>query len=514
MKRAICIILSFILISALSGCKKKETTDSGFEAFNPEIRQGGTVEAYILRPDTLNPLITKIEINRRMLSLCFDSLFYIDSQFNVVPRLAKSYKISDNGKKLTVSLREDVKWHNGDDFTAADVVYTIKNITGDEDSYYRGVLSGLISKVRTIDTHTVDIHLNYANSGAAALMTFPIIKKGGGYSEGYVPIGTGPFMVTSSPGETPITLTRNTGWKCGRAYVDGINLNILPDEESVYSAFSTGVIDFVQITKENAGKFSVNENIGYLPTYTKKYNFIGLNCNDGLLSDTRVRQTISDAIDRERFTRAVYNDYATPTTLPLHSKAYFYVTPPSAVAHSVIEKTDGKLFFRDENDKSHPLEFTLLVNEENGSRCTAADQLASMLEEKGIQINVIKTDFETYKARISDGSFDMFMGSTNLSYDINLHPIAGIGGSLNYGNYADDETEKLLNKLLSCESIQDRAEVLVSIQKDFYEKTPHIPLCFENEMIVYNSSKIGNAHTVLSDNVFSFLAMCCAIEKE
>lgn len=511
MKRAICFLLTFILIFALTGCKKEEVPGSGFEEFNPQLHQGGTVEAYILRPDTLNPLTTKIDINRRMLSLCFDSLFYIDAQFNLIPRLAKSGKVTDNGNKFTIKLREDVNWHNGDHFTAADVVYTIKNITGDEDSYYYGVLSGLIGKVRTVDDYTVDIYLNYADSGVAALMTFPIIKKGGGYSKGYTPIGTGAFKFSGNLEESPYVLEKNPDWKCGKAYAQQVNLNILPDKESAYSAFSTGVIDFVQITKEDAGKFSVSENIGYLPAYSNKYNFIGINCNNSLLAEKDVRAVISSAIDRDAFTSAVYSDYALGATLPVHPKAYFYEAPPSFVSPASIEKNEGKLFFRT-GDDVHPLEFTLLVNEENGSRCTAADHIASTLESKGIHITVIKTDFETYKARINEGYFDMYMGSTNLSYDINLHPLTGIGGSINYGNFADENFEKLLNSSFTSESVADRTEALHSIQKAFYDTNPHIPLCFENEMIVYNTAKLDNAHTVLSNNLFSFVIMCCVKE--
>ncbi len=510
MKRAICIFLTISLIFALCGCKKEEESGSGFESFNPEIRQGGTIEAYILRPDTLNPLTTKIEINRRMFSLCFDPLFYIDSQSNLLPRLAKSYKISDNGKKMTIKLREDVKWHNGDEFTAADVIYTIKNITGDENSYYCNALSELISKARTVDDYTVDIYLNYCNSGAAALLTFPIIKKGSGYSEEFTPIGTGAFMISGNTGESPICLKKNPQWKCGRAYADSVNLNILPDEESVFSAFSTGVIDFVHITKENAGKFSVSENIGYLPTYSQKYNFIGINCDNPLLADSDVRAVISSAIDRETFAGAVFSDYAIGTTLPIHPKAYFYDTPSAFVNPPSVEKMDGKLFFRkNAGEDALAMEFTLLVNEENGSRCTAADHIATMLGEKGVSVKVIRTDFETYKARIKEGNFEMYMGSTNLSCDINLHPALGIGGNLNYGNFADAETERLLNKLLAAENVSDRTELLHNIQKEFYAKTPHIPLCFENEMIVYNTAKLGNVHTVFSNNVFSFVTMCC-----
>ena len=512
MKRALYFLLIICLIFALSGCKKDEEPGSvsGFEDFDPGLTQGGVVEAYILRPDTLNPLTTGISINRRMLFLCFDSLFYIDSQFNTVPRLAKSQSVSDSGRRLTVSLRDDVTWHDGSRFSAEDVVYTVNNITGNENSYYRTVLSGLISRVRALDNYTVEFYLRYPNSGAASLLTFPILKKGTWKSESYTPVGTGPFMLKGDVGESAITLEKNPKWKCGHVYIDGVTLNILPDTDSVYSAFSAGVIDFVQITKENAGKFSISENIGYLPTYTENYTYLGLNCNDELLAVRDVRDAIAGAVDRTAFTKAVLSDYGIAATLPVHPKAFYYDAPKAPNPSPFIVKEEGRIYYRDPLEgTSVPLEFTILVNEENSGRCTAADYLAASLTENGIPTEVVKTDFETYVTKIAEGSFEMYLGGTKLSCDVNLHPLTGEGGGLNYGEFYSDTVESLLNKILRAENQADRNETLHKLQAELYAEVPHIPLYYENEMIVYNTKKIGNAHTVLSDNIYSFVSMCC-----
>ena len=513
MKRVLNILIAISLIFSLSGCKKGTQKEQEYQSFDPELNRGGIVEAYILRPDTYNPLTTQISANRRMLSLCYDPLFYIDSQFNTVPRLAKNHTVSDNGKKITVTLRDDVVWHDGSKLTASDVVYTINKIVSSENSYYGMVIDGLINKVRTADTHTVDIYLNYSNSGAPALLTFPIIKQGTGFSSDYIPMGTGPFMAEGAPGESAMTLVRNPKWKCGHVYIDGVKLNILPDEDSVYSAFSTGVIDFVQITKENAGKFSTGENIGYLTSLTEKYTYIGLNTNNHLLASDQVRNAIYDSVDRAALTKAVLSDYGVPANMPIHPKAYYYSSEKEAISTDDIVKEEGVMYYRNPEDGSkEPLEFTLLVNEENVTRCAAADYFATALSENGIKTDIIKTDFETYTNMVYQGDFDMYIGTTRLSSDANLHPLTGEGGSLNHGGFYSNDLEDLLNNLLRSKTTSERTEVLSSIQKELYKKNPHIPLYYENEMIVYNSGKISNTHTVLADNLSGFVSMCCIAE--
>lgn len=512
MKRVFYILIIFTFAIVPCGCKKTESGNnpSGFEDFNPDLQQGGTIEAYILRPDTLNPLTTKIDINRRILALCYDSLFYVDSDFKTNPRLAKSYTVSDEGKKITLKLRDDVTWHDGSAFTAADVVYTINTIVKTEGSFYCSFVSDLIDTVRTVDIHTVDIRLNYANSGAVSLLTFPIIKNASATDNSYVIVGTGAFKPKNSVSESVLVLEKNKDWKCGKAYADSINLNILPDEDSVYSAFSTGVVDFVQITKENAGKFSVSDDISYLPLYTTLYNFIGVNCDNELLARYEVRAALSNAIDREAFTTAVYSDYGEPTDLPIHPKAYFYQTPSNTENSANIKKENGQLYLYNQGDNSSvPLKFTLLINEENVTKCTAADHLASMLSEIGIKTTVIKTDFETYSQRINEGDFELYLGLSRISCDANLLPFAASDGNLNNGGFSDQSFEKLLGSALSCENTDKRINLLNDVQKNFYLKLPHIPLCFENEMLVYNSTKLGNAHQVLADNISALITLCC-----
>ena len=526
MKKFLALILTSALIFTLGGCKNDpsdiEDNSTGFEEFDSSVKEGGTVDAYMLRPDTLNPLLTGTDINRRMLALCFDPLFSLDASFRPIPRLAESCTLGNEGKRLTVKLKRDVTWHDGSSFTSADVVYTVNSIKTLEGSYYHSVINGLIEHARAIDSSTVEFTLAYADSGAASLLTFPILKKTTGNmsagAEEYLPMGTGAFSVQDYTPESALRLVRNDDWQCGKVYIDGVNLNILPDEDAVFSAFNSGLIDFVKITKENAGRFSVSADVKYLPAYTEYYTYIGLNCENALLAQPRVRTILSASLDRNAFSELILSGYGEGTDLPVHPKAYYFTAEKSqSDFDKIIESTDnltheqGKLIFTEE-DSSHLLSFTLLINSENPSDATKADYIAETMGGRGITVTVLPVDYQTYVQRISQGDFEMYLGKTRLSADVNLHPMLGASGQLNFGKFSDSKLENITNNILSSTDSGKRAEEIRNMQKEFRSKAPHIPLYFENEMIVYNSKKIGHVSPVTADNLCDFVTGC-AINK-
>ncbi len=513
MKKGLILFIAVMLIFSLIGCNKVSENVGTFDEFNPEIKQGGTVEGYMLRPDTLNPLLTTIEINRKMLSLCFDSLFYLDSSYQIVPYLAENMVYSKGATALTLTLREGVKWHDGEDFDAYDVRYTINSILQNSSSPYYSLVSGLIDNASIIDTHTILLNLVQPNSGAHSLLTFPIIKNGSMKSEAFEPIGTGAFIYHELENAENFTFRKNKSWKLGYVYIDGINVNVLPDKESVFSAFNSGMIDFVHISKEDAGKFNINDSVKYSPVYTENYSFIGINCNDSILSRPVIRKALDTFLDKKTLAESAFTGYSLPTDLPVQPKAHFYpaIEKPDMTAfleaNPSLEKREGRLYYIDD-ESAEELDFTLLVNEDNSYRCHLADTVANMLGSCGINIRVIKTDFETYMSRIESGEFDLYIGSSRLTPDVNLYSLLGINGNLNYGGFSDDNVTALLHAVSECDSSSERSEKISALLDKFRNDIPHIPLCFENEMIVYNSNKIDNATDITSDNISAFIIRC------
>ncbi len=526
MKKAVVFFTMLILIFSLCSCKDKDKapalkTQTKLSQMQAPAKDNGAVRAYMLKADTLNPLLTKIDTNRTALSLIYDPLFYNDASYKTQMRLAESYTFSEDCTSLTIKLRDDVTWHDGSSLTADDVIYTIENILdSSNESYYYTVTHALISEVKKVDSHTLFLTFNYPNGGAVSLLDFPILK----YSESnmketaekYMPLGTGCFKIKEYGADTAMLLEKNADWKCGSTSVKLINMSILPDRDSVYSAFNSGLIDFIRVNWENVGKYTISETTAQTPLYTGKYTFLGLNTEHDVLQYPQVRRLISYLCEREIIADTLLNGYAEPSDIPVHPNSQHYTGPGEAVseeamlqASGCVKAENGLLYFHDtEEDTYIPLEFSLIVNQDNAKRCLVAERIASAMANHGITITVVKTDFDTYYTDIDQGNFDLYMGETVLSPDMNFNPLFGESGRSNHGKFYDPVTSGLTEEILkSCDPGQ-RSGKISDFLGEFRTKSPHIPLYFESEMIAYNSKKLSGVTSVLSENYFEFLITC------
>jgi len=175
-----------------------------------------------------------------------------NSPQDIVPDLAKSWSWSNGGKDLTFKLQEGVKWHDGQPFTAKDVVCTFDLLTGKgEDKLRRNPRRPWYGNVDTVTTDgdlEVTVHLKRPQPWLLSLLA-------SGYSPIYPchipaaqmrtkPIGTGPFKFVEFKQNEGIKLTKNTGyWKKGRPYLDGIEFTIVPNRATAILSFVSGRFD-------------------------------------------------------------------------------------------------------------------------------------------------------------------------------------------------------------------------------------------------------------------------------
>jgi peptide/nickel transport system substrate-binding protein len=175
-----------------------------------------------------------------------------NSPQDIVPDLAKSWRWSNGGKDLTFKLQEGVKWHDGQPFTAKDVVCTFDLLTGKgEDKLRRNPRRPWYGNVDTVTTDgdlEVTVHLKRPQPWLLSLLA-------SGYSPIYPchipaaqmrtkPIGTGPFKFVEFKQNEGIKLTKNTGyWKKGRPYLDGIEFTIVPNRATAILSFVSGRFD-------------------------------------------------------------------------------------------------------------------------------------------------------------------------------------------------------------------------------------------------------------------------------
>jgi len=254
----------------------------------------------------------------------FDQLVHLDENANLVPQLAASWEVSDDGRQYLFHLRDDVTWHDGQPFTASDVAFTYTMLVDPRSgSRYRSLASPIrgtdeysrgeaqtVEGLRVLDDATIEMELSRPNFGFVPSMGFPImpahILGDLGADEELdstdfalrSPIGTGPFSLEShSPGGDAVFASNPTFWG-GSPQVDRIILRRLDDEKAL-EAFEAGEIDIMFIDALDAKRVLARPGVVVKAFTTNEYRTIVFNPDNPILSDRRVREAILIAIDRE-----------------------------------------------------------------------------------------------------------------------------------------------------------------------------------------------------------------------
>ena len=227
-------------------------------------KPGGVLRAHALDSPPSLSMHEEVDANPARATMgLFNNLVMFDqhakqnSMQSIVPDLATAWSWSEDGTQLTFSLRQGVKWHDGEPFTADDVKCTWDLLTGrsaeklrlnPRKSWYRN-----LAEVTTNGAHEVTFHLTRPQPAFVALLA-------AGFSVVYPchvspsdmrqhPIGTGPFKFVEFKPNERISLTRNPDyWKNGRPYLDGIEFTIIRDVSTANLAFIAGKVDWIATT--------------------------------------------------------------------------------------------------------------------------------------------------------------------------------------------------------------------------------------------------------------------------
>ena len=259
----------------------------------------------------------------------------VDGVAAIVPGLAKKWDISEDGLVYTFHLRDDVKFHNGSDFTADDVVYTIERmmdpdtsaLNTDFFSMIKGandMLNGQADHVEgavAVDDYTVELTLDVPFGPFLANLATPSCSiydrestEAAGDQFGIDPavtVGTGPFKMESWVLNDKITLVRNDDYFKGPAKVDGVELIQVPDENTQKLMYENGELDIVDLSSSTSQLSYFMGNDKYkdnLVTGPEAGNyFYAFNQSIKPMDDVRVRKAISMAIDRQTILDQMYN---------------------------------------------------------------------------------------------------------------------------------------------------------------------------------------------------------------
>lgn len=429
-------------------------------------------------PDLLDPASGKSFVGRIVFQSLCDKLVDITPDLKIVPRLALSWEITEDGKVLTFKLRDGVTFHDGEKFDAAAVKYNIERDKTMPESIRKAELAS-VDTVEVIDSLTVRFNLKKPDSTVLAaltdrsgMMVAPEAAKKAGAKFGLAPVCSGPYEFVERVQQDHITLARNPDYWNAKAFnFDKIVFRTITDSTARLASLRSGDLDISErIDPTDVKELSAQKNFKIESIVSLGYDGLTVNVANGPKSktpigqDRRVREALSLAIDRQGLVDAAFDGIYIPGFQPVPPVSPYYSAnfpPPKRD----LEKAKALLMAA---GVEHPV-----INLRYPTGSTAqkvAETVQAMASEAGFDIKLISTEFATQMKLQTDGDYEVvYIGwSGRPDPDGNIYSFYVCGGGLNDNHYCNPEVDKIL--------ADTRLTTDVAARKALYEKFDQIAL--------------------------------------
>lgn len=473
------------------------------------------ISASIGEPSNLIPALASDSASTEITSKVYSGLVKIDKDLNIVPDLAESFEISDDGLTITFHLRRDVRWHDGQPFTSRDAMFTYQLMIDPKTptAYAESFLQ--VKKAEAPDDYTFIVHYDKPLARALISWAFDQLpahllkdKQLDGHPLARHPIGTGPYKFEKwEPGQR-IILAANDDYFEGRPHLDRLVMKIIPDLNAQMMELLSGQIDTMGLTpdqyeeKKNDPAFTAQYNMFRYPAFA--YTYLGFNLNDSRFADQRVRQAIAYAIDKDEIVEGVLLGLGTPANGPFKPDMWAYndqVKPypfDPAKAKALLAEAgwtttnkDG-ILMRD----GQPFQFTILTNQGNKMREQTGLIIQARLAEVGIKVNLRVVEWAAFlKEYLDKHNFEAVIMSWTVPIEPDLYDVWNSSktkpGELNFISYKNEEVDQLIDQARFTLDQPTRKKALDRIQEIFYDEVPYVFLYVPDALPVFSSRIIG-----------------------
>lgn len=481
MKRSLlCLLLALVLLCT-TGCSDWEAADdplgelSSFyqtENDEPEPEPLTALTLPYVSGETLDPVTATDTVQQTVGALLYEGLFALDQQFQPQPVLADSWEYDSQRLVWTIRIRADALFSDGSAVTAQDVAATLERArTSARYAQRLEDVTGVAAR-----NGAVMIWLSRPLSTLPCRLDIPVVKSG--TESRAVPIGSGPYVFAQDDGGAYLTAS-TLWWQDAAVPLTEIRLQHCKDRDSALYAFSSREIQLLVLDLTASDGTGVSGSGDYTEIPTPVMQFIGMNTRRTALEDPALRRALSAGIDRATLVSSCLLGQGTAAQLPA-SPAYSGYDTALETAYSAAAYTralNEALGEPRENEK--PRTLTLLVNQENSFKVTAAQEVAFSLSNQRLTVTVDAVPWDTFLSRLQDGNFDLYYGECRLTADWDVSALVGWEGSLNYGGWGDEETERLLSLCRTAEG-DSRDAALHDLWEHLLDTAPFAPVCFKS----------------------------------
>ncbi|MCD7859713.1 MAG: ABC transporter substrate-binding protein [Firmicutes bacterium] len=442
MKKAILILLCAALCAgSICGCA---VSDSGAYVATGDALEGATSATSATTADEsdsaaqsismcyyadagFNPYTCTNFTNRALFSFLYQSLFNVDADYNVTPILCNAYSVSSDMKTYTLEIAP-ARFSDGTLLTVEDVMASLE--AAEAGSYYSGRFLHVSSI--TQEGSRIVIKLDTPMENLPLLLDIPIVKASEVDSD--QPLGTGPYQLESSI--SGLQLRRQSAWWCSADLP--ISATYIPLVAAESASYIRDQFEFADVNlvctdpgSDTYADYRCDYEIWDCETGLFLYLVVSANCE--ALADDEVRQCLTYAIDRDSLCETYYHGFARSATLPASPQSPYY--SETLAARYSYDPTRLSEILWDKN--LYGAEVTLLLNSDDSLRLRAGRAIADMLEECGLEVTLLELGTTDYIARLRSGDYDLYLGQTKLSPNMDLTAFFKTNGSLSYGSLSD-----------------------------------------------------------------------------
>lgn len=416
-----------------------------------DLRIGLQSDADVLDPDQSRTFVGRIVYA----SLC-DKLVDITPDLEIIPQLATAWQLSDDGKTITMQLREGVVFHDGTPFNAEAVAANIERSKTLDESRRKSELASVTSTEVTGD-YEIKLHLAGPDAtlmaqlaDRAGMMLSPTAAAEAGADFGLNPVCSGPFRFEERVAQDKIVLKRFADyWNADAISFDSVTFLPIPDTTVRLANLQSGDIDMLErLAATDLAQAKADASITVADAVSLGYQGITFNIGNGDKSDNpwgndkRLRQALSYAIDREALNQVVFEGAFAAGNQPFPPTSPWYDTDYPVPARDVAKAKELLA------DAGYADGIELEVQVPNTTVPLQLMQVVqAMVAEAGINLKIVSKEFATLLADQSAGDFtaSQIGWSGRVDPDGNIHGFVTTGGGLNDANFSNADVDAALN---------------------------------------------------------------------
>ena len=490
-----CAITAAVLALTLTGCGGQKSTDASSEktqtAASGETKDSLTI-ALTNEPTTLDPQLAADSIGGMIILNLHDPLVRRDAEGNVVPGLADSWDVAEDGLSITFHLHEGVKFQDGSALTAEDVAFSLNRAI---DKPQSELYTSFMDSAEVVDENTVKVNLKYKELAAlqyltqtnSAIVSKAYVESVGDENYAAKPSGSGPYKLVEWQKGSKIILESNEDYYKGAPAIKHIELRVLKEATTAMVALESGGVDLVH----NIGGLDVmtvqsNDKLGYQETNGTSIWNLAFNVNAEPFNDVKVRKALAMSVKRDDIIAGAMDGAGMPAEIILTDQ-----TTPNPGADTIdTPKYDpeGAKALLAEAGYPNGFKTTISVREDYTKKIASIVQ--SEWKEIGVDAEIQVMERAALLSDIKAGKLGCYtVGNVSMTLDSTF-----LLGTLSTDNipdsnmtfYSNPEYDKLVEQQANTDDPDQRLDLIRQALDIEAEDVPRINLFYMVSNIAYN----------------------------